>query len=227
MCIIGITLGFNRDGDLFLRRHYCEAIRRAGGSPILLPPLLDPREALRICDGILFTGGGDIDPRGLDRALYADYDEALLASPNAERDGFELPLARLAYERDLPSLGICRGLQIMNAALGGTLIFDLPGHRQTLERHQTSHSVSVSADSRLCTLIGKQAEVNSFHHQTLDRLAPGMKAAAHTTGGAGNIEAAEDPTKRFWLGVQWHPEHLTDEGTKKLFAAFVKAANSR
>lgn len=220
--IIGITTSNNTDGDYFLRRQYCRAILKAGGIPIMLPPVGKPRAALGICDGILLSGGGDITPR---LCGITDYDPVRLVDPFPERDEYELELVQLAYERNVPTLGICRGIQVMSCALGGSLHFDIPGHTQKRSREQPSHSITVADGTLLYKLVGtRELEVNSFHHQSVSACAPCLKVSAVAEDSV--IEAIEAPDKRFWLGVQWHPEHMSTYASSVLFAAFCAAADS-
>ncbi len=186
----------------------------------MLPPVSSPRAALGICDGILFSGGGDITPR---LCGITDYDPARLIDPFPERDEYELELARLAYESDTPTLGICRGLQIMNCALGGSLHFDIRGHTQKRSREQPSHSVSVKRGTLLHRLIGTGGlETNSFHHQSVASCSEKLAVVAVAEDGV--TEALEAPAKRFWLGVQWHPEHMVGYASDVLFAGLCAAA---
>ena len=187
----------------------------------MLPPVGAPRAAVGICDGILFSGGGDIAPR---LCGITDYDPARLIDPFPERDEYELELARLAYERNIPTLGICRGIQIMNCALGGSLHFDIPGHTQKRSREQPSHSVSVAGGTLLHKLLGTNGlEINSFHHQSVAEHAPSLTVSAVAQDGV--IEALEAPNKRFWMGVQWHPEHMEGYASSVLFAGLCAAAS--
>ncbi len=221
--LIGITVGNNSDGDYFLRRKYCTAVLRAGGIPILLPPVGRPAAALGICDGFLLSGGGDIAPRlcGID-----EYDPAFLFEVSPARDEYELELTVLAHSRDVPLLGICRGIQVLNTALGGTLFFDIPGHAQKLARDQPSHTVRITEGSLLKRLIGADTlEVNSFHHQAINKPADKLQITAVAEDGI--IEAAEDKNKRFCLGVQWHPEHMDTREADVLFAALCAAASRK
>lgn len=218
--MIGITVGNNTEGDFFLRRQYCSAILKAGGIPILLPPVGNPESAAGICNGILFTGGGDIAPS---LCGITDYDPAFLFEPSPERDSYELKLARLALARDLPVLAICRGIQILNVAMGGTLKFHIDGHRQKQSREQPSHSLKIAKGSTLARLVGnEELEVNSFHHQSIDRVGDGLTVSAEAEDGI--IEAVEAPGKRFCIGVQWHPEHMKGYAADILFAGLCAAA---
>lgn len=189
----------------------------------MLPPVAKPSSALGICGGILFSGGGDITPR---LCGITDYDPARLVDPFPERDEYELELASLAHKRNVPVLGICRGVQILNSALGGSLHFDISGHTQKRSREQPSHSVSITDGSLLHRLVGSSAlEVNSFHHQAVAKPAKCLNVCALSDDGT--TEGLEAPDKRFFLGVQWHPEHLSDYTSSVLFAAFVAAADGR
>ncbi|MBQ8551873.1 MAG: gamma-glutamyl-gamma-aminobutyrate hydrolase family protein [Clostridia bacterium] len=221
--MIGITTGNNSDGDYFLRRQYCTAILRAGGIPIMLPPVGRPHAALGICDGIMLSGGGDIAPSlcGID-----EYDPMFLFEPSPERDEYELELTKLAYERDIPILGICRGIQVLNTALGGSLYFDIVGHRQRLSREQPSHKIGITKGTYLHRLIGAdELEVNSFHHQAVKTVPPELNVCAASDDGM--IEAVEAPNMRFCLGVQWHPEHMHTREADILFAALCAAADRK
>jgi putative glutamine amidotransferase len=202
-------------------------------------------------DGVLFTGGRDIDPTCYGETALND-----TVQPEPERDAFELPLARQAVSRDVPILAICRGVQVLNVALGGTLWQDLPAqranvlaHRQTEPRDATTHGVQVVAGSLLArTLafgagkaetaeaeaeaVAKAAEIaetatNTFHHQAVRAIAPGLIPTAFAADGT--VEALEAPGKQFVLGVQWHPENLAPARPehRRLFAAFVAAAEQR
>lgn len=217
---IGITAGSGENGDIFLRKQYCEAVVRAGGVPVILPFTADPYRAVKLCDGLIFSGGGDICE---ELCIYDRYLPELIFEPSYERDKFELTLARLAYENDLPTLGICRGMQVMNTALGGSLLFDIPHHRQTTPRDTPSHIATVKPGSYLASLTGiNETGVNSFHHQAVDR--PGKGLTVSSVSEDGITEAVEAQDRRFFIGVQWHPEHLRDNASKKLFAALCRAA---
>ena len=212
-------------------RAYVTAIMEAGGVPLLIPPDLDEpswRTLLPRLDGVLFSGGADI---GLDH--FAGEPHPTI-DVEADRDALELPLLRAAVQADMPTLGICRGLQVMNVALGGTLythILDqLPGALQhdwhDKPRNTLAHPVRVEEGTRLAEVLGSPlVEVNSLHHQGIKDLAPGLKPTAYTSDGL--IEGIELPDRKFALAVQWHPEWMTEhEEMRRLFKAFVEAASS-
>ncbi len=210
---------------------YLEAIRRAGGEPCVLDPEHGPaRDALGQLDGLLFTGGKDIDP-----AFYGQPRHPATELGPRARDEFELELARLAAARDLPHLGLCRGVQVINVAHGGTLVQDIastvPGalaHDVRQTPITIAHDVWVTRGSRLWTILQERlgdddaCAVNSRHHQSVGRVAEGFDVVA--TAPDGVIEAIERPAARFCLGVQWHPENFWRTGEFRcLFEAFVDA----
>jgi putative glutamine amidotransferase len=199
---------------------YVRAVERAGGRPLLVPPSDDGvEETLDALDGIIFSGGSDLDP-----SLYGQETHPETTGVVAERDRGELALLTAALERDMPVLAICRGSQVLNVALGGDLVQHLPevvGH----ERHKHSpgefsdHAVAVEEGTRLGSIVGDEVPVKSHHHQGFGRLGEGLRVAAHADDGA--VEAVEDPSRRFALGVLWHPEAGED---MKLFDALVSEA---
>ena len=188
---------------------YVEAVERAGGRPLLVPPLEDAvSETVAAVHGLLFSGGEDIDPDhyGADR-----HPETTHTHP--ERDRAELALLRAALERDLPVLAVCRGSQVMNVALGGDLVQHLPelvGHED--HRHTPGVFADPDVDSRdgtrLRRIVGERAPVKSHHHQAFGRLGAGLREAARAADGT--VEAVEDPQRRFAIGVLWHPEQGED-----------------
>ena len=211
-------------------RDYEAAVRRAGATP--RPLALDDAtaEALRGVDGLLLTGGDDVDP-----ALYGEPPHTTFDVAEPGRDAFEIDLVRRALDADLPVLAICRGLQVLNVALGGTLIQDIPSEPGRLLLHDTegppttpAHTVTVAPGSCLAALVGPDdvRTVNSRHHQAVRALGRGLIATA--TSPDGLIEGAEVPAARFCVGVQWHPEnfHATGEFSG-LFEGFVAACRSR
>ncbi len=199
---------------------YVRAVARAGGRALLVPPAEDGiEETLDAVDGLILSGGSDLDPD-----LYGQAPHAETTGIVPERDGAELALLRAALERDLPVLAICRGSQVLNVALGGDLVQHLPdlighnGHKESPGKF-SDHEVEIEPGTRLAGLLGARADVKSHHHQGYARLGTGLQAAARD--GDGVIEALEDPTRRFTLGVLWHPEAGED---LRLFEALVAEA---
>lgn len=211
---------------------YITALMQAGGVPVLLPTALTGAAMLTAygrLDGVLLPGGGDIDP-----ARYAASAHPATCEVDVARDQLEIDLTRtLVQANDKPVLGVCRGAQLMNVALGGTLYQDLPTEYPGALAHQTnlqefardhlSHPVEVQAGSRLAGLLGTTTvQVNSRHHQAIRQVAPGLHAVAHAPDGV--IEGLELPTHRFAVAVQWHPENLQAQPEmKRLFEQFVQA----
>lgn len=199
---------------------YVHAIERAGGRPFVVPPSEDSiEETLAVLDGIVFSGGSDLDPAHYGADRHPETDEA-----REVRDRAEMALLRAALERDMPVLAVCRGSQVLNVALGGDLVQHLPdalGH----ERHRhtpgawSDHDVKLEPESRVGGLLGERAPVKSHHHQGYGRIGEGLRE----TGWAddGTVEALEDPSKRFAVGVLWHPEEGEDLA---LFEALVDEA---
>ena len=186
---------------------YVDAIRRAGGVPVVLPPVLGPvPEALDALSGLIFPGGGDINPQH-----YGGDDHDANYGICRERDHFELELARAALERGLPVVCVCRGMQLLNVALGGDLIAHIPDVYGTSVVHRTSdvqaipHPVSIANGSHLERVYGTtSATVQSLHHQAVGRLGDGLQAVAWASDGV--VEAIESSRHEFVVGVQWHPE---------------------
>jgi putative glutamine amidotransferase len=236
--LIGVTTSEMRRGEAAtLRRHgeppqaemalgltYMRAIERAGGVPVVLPPLEAGAMATLLdrLDGVCLSGGPDLDP-----AAYGARAHELLGPTEPSLDRFELELAAAADARGLPLLGVCRGAQALNVARGGTLHQHLDGHRQSELATQPTHAVRLTQRSRAArTLRMCAAEVNSFHHQAVDQLGGNLRASAWAPDGT--IEAIEDPRHPFLLGVQWHAETLIDlPGQLALFQALVTAATWR
>ncbi|MDA8198525.1 MAG: gamma-glutamyl-gamma-aminobutyrate hydrolase family protein [Thermaerobacter sp.] len=227
--IVGITTSHVADSVLpndRLSSSYILAIRDAGGLPVLLPNLGDAA-ALSLLDALVISGGGDFDPASFGQAPSG----AHMAGVSAERDQTELALLRAAPP-DLPILGICRGIQALAVAYGGTLIQDVPTlrpselvHAQEMGRDARTHGVNIEPGSQLAQTLGATAiRVNSFHHQAVDRLPDGFRAVAWADDGL--LEGLELPSRPFCLGVQWHPENLTgnEEHARRLFSAVVQAA---
>lgn len=219
--LIGVTTSELRSGSqATLKRHsepvlpemalgmtYLRAIDRAGGMPVVLPPVgLDAAdELISRLDGICLSGGPDLDPE----AYGAPERHAELGPTEPALDAFELAVARAADARGLPILGVCRGAQALNVARGGTLHQHIPGHRQTESGSTPTHDVRVESRTRLAGLLRRrELGVNSFHHQAVDTPGDHLRVVAHATDGT--IEAIEERGRRFVLGVQWHAEALVD-----------------
>ena len=226
--MIGICTAVERsqfgvwDAEAFLLHHtYIEAVQRAGGAAVMLPPDpdVDADQLLDVLDGLILAGGRDIDPAtyGAERATGTD-------DPRTERDEFELALAQRAMERDIPLLGICRGMQLMNIARGGTLVQSLPEHlhrRSVGTFDGNDHPVRLEESSLAARAAGEVSHGTlSHHHQGIDRVGDGLRV----TGWADEDElpeALEDPELQFALGVQWHPEA---DPESRVIAALVEAA---
>jgi putative glutamine amidotransferase len=236
--LIGVTTSRqpNRKGYpiISVMEAYVRALQRAGAAPVLIPMGL-PQEALQAVlarlDGLLLTGGGDIHPE-----RYGGAPHPQVEAVDAERDETELGIARRVAQSRLPFFGICRGAQVLNVALGGTIyehILDqFPGaldHASPDERPRgfLAHPIRIDEGSRLADIIGSDsAQVNSLHHQAIRQLAPGLRAIAFAPDGV--VEAVELPGHPFGLAVQWHPEWLQDHPPMQdLFRAFVQAAGMK
>ena len=231
--IIGLTGNF-RDSDCTLAEGYYQSILKAGGTPFIIP-CYDDIDALvntlEHLDGIVLTGGADINPLYLGEEPIKE-----LHGINPRRDRQELLLTKLAADRQIPILGICRGIQTMNAAFGGTLLQDIHvqmegtriKHDQNLERSYASHTVSIESNSLLHEVFGADSiAVNSFHHQAVKEAAPGFRVCARATDGV--IEAIESTEYKSMLGVQWHPECFIlrgDECMMPLFHWLIREATS-
>ncbi|GAA2595313.1 gamma-glutamyl-gamma-aminobutyrate hydrolase family protein [Actinomadura fulvescens] len=204
---------------------YVRAVERAGGVPVLVPPMAGLRgldSLVRGLDGLVLAGGGDLDPE-----LYGAERHEATGPPQPQRDRFELALVRVAVEADLPFLAVCRGMQVLNVARGGTLVQHLPeavgheGHAPAVGM-MGSHPVQISANSTIGKILGDAAEVPAYHHQAVSRLGKGLVAVAWATDQV--VEAVELQGHRFGLGVQWHPEEGDD---RRLFEALVAEASGR
>lgn len=230
--VIGITGNFN-EGQLKLLPGYFRSIEAAGGTPVVIPPRRKPDASLislidRI-DGLLLSGGADINP-----ILLGEDPVPALHGINNERDAFELALTRLAYNRQVPMLGICRGIQVLAAALGGTVMQDiatamphstLVKHSQDADRGVATHFVTAEADSVVGRLLGTRFAVNSFHHQAVGEPGPHFRVTARSADGV--VEAIESTDMKSIIGVQWHPECFWPEGDScmmPLFEHFVADA---
>lgn len=240
--LVGVTTSELRPGELStLRRHgeppnpemalgmpYVRALETAGALPVVVPPLgrRDIGRLLGRLDALVLSGGPDLAP-----AAYGAKPHQELGSTEPGLDGFEYAIAREALRLELPILGICRGVQTLNVACGGTLHQHLPdvagdviAHRQTVDGRVPTHPVTILPGSRLAAVLGAtQLSVNSFHHQAVDRLGTGLRACAWAPDGT--IEAIEDPARPFVVAVQWHAETLQCvPGQLALFEEFVSIA---
>jgi putative glutamine amidotransferase len=243
--VIGVTATIKADLEQVSERplgryvradlDYVDAVAQAGGVPAVLPPVAASVETLLSgLDGLLLSGGTDLHP-----SYYGEEPHPELNETIPERDEFEMALLEGALGRRIPVFGICRGLQVINAALGGTLYQDLPsqlggevllGHRQVTPKWEPTHEVAVSAGSQVARILGsREFKVNSYHHQAVKDLASGLVAVAHSPDGV--VEAIEhrDLSERWLVGVQWHAEAMRDNGSehRNLFAAHVAAAERR
>lgn len=230
--VIALTLDYEQPGGYSklpwyaLRENYCAAVVRGGGLPILLPHEPDQVAAyLDKIDGLIVTGGAfDVDP-----ALFGATSRHAAVTTKDRRTQFELAITKAALAADKPVLGICGGQQLLNVALGGTLIQHIPdevpgalAHEQPNPRTEPGHTVRVAPGTLLHRITGAaELSVNSAHHQAVKDVAPGMVVDAIATDGV--IEGIEDPRHRFCLGVQWHPEYAISRGDEAIFAAFVAA----
>ena len=228
--LIGVMPLWDDDKEsVWMLPGYLEGIRQAGGIPVILPFTSENDELeqlAKMCDGFLFTGGHDVSPE-----LYSEkpVDDSVICCK--DRDEMESWYLKYAISSDKPLLGICRGIQFINAALGGTLYQDLPTqHPSGIDHHQKPpydipvHTVSIVKDSPLGKLLDtEQLSVNSYHHQAVKDLSPRLKAMAISTDGL--IEAVFMPEHRFLWAVQWHPEfsYLSDINSQKIFKAFIDA----
>jgi putative glutamine amidotransferase len=225
------TIGVTRCSRL---DDYIASVEQAGGRARVLEVSESPRKLVSELDGVLLTGGGDVDP-----VLYGEDRHATVEDAEPGRDEFEIDLARRAVEADLPMLAICRGAQVLNVAAGGTLVQDIPSAvtselRHTIQepKNAVAHDVRVAPGSRLEQALGPIVDaahtcrVNSRHHQSVARVGNGLTASA--TAPDGVVEAIERADAAFCVGVQWHPENFWRSGEfSPLFEAFVAAARDR
>lgn len=230
--IIGVTLdseqpgGYSKYPWYAVRQNYADAIVAAGGLPVALPHNAAlAGQYLDMIDALVVTGGAfDVDP-----SLYGEGDRHATVTLKENRTQAELALTSGALERNLPVLGICGGEQLLAVALGGTLIQHIPdsidnalAHEQPNPRHEAGHAVSVTPGTLLHRIVGAACmNVNSAHHQAVRT--PGPRAVVNAVAPDGVIEGIEDPTHRFCLGVQWHPEYLIDPGDRRIFDALIAA----
>jgi putative glutamine amidotransferase len=229
--LIGVTTYLERtrfgvwDLDaVVLSREYPDAVVRAGGVPVLLPPIgTGHAELVARLDGLVLSGGADIDPARYGREAHPE-----TTGVRPDRDRYEFDLLAEALRAELPILAVCRGAQLLNSALGGTLHQHLPdrtGHDDHRPRPGVFGGVTVrlAPNSRIGALLGTDAKVRCHHHQALDVLADGLTVVGRADDGT--VEAVESTDGRFLLGVQWHPEH--DPGDDRLIAALVREATRR
>ncbi len=228
--IVGVMPLWDDDKDsIWMLPGYMEGVELAGGLPIVFPFTADEHDLeqlVNVCDGFLFTGGHDVSP-----ALYNEDPLEGLVISCPKRDLMEGIILRKAMERDKSVLGICRGIQFINAFLGGSLYQDLPtqfpsetDHHQTLPYDEPIHDVDIVGGTPLHDCLGvDRLPVNSYHHQAVNRLAPPLTPMAFAPDGL--VEAAYMPDKKFLWAVQWHPEFSfkTDENSRKIFQAFVES----
>jgi len=234
--VVGVTCGSVPEGGrLALDLEYVEALYRAGAVPFVIAPGFPEEglpEVLAFLDGVLLSGGPDVDP-----AHFGEEPLPAMGRIDPGRDGVELPLARLALEAGLPILGICRGAQVLNIAAGGDIYQDLPsqlpgclGHvQQPTPMAYPTHGLAVRDGSLLRAITGTAGfRVNSWHHQAVRKPAPGLTVTA--TAPDGVVEAIEKPGAPFVLGVQFHPESMAKGGSREaglLFEAFVRACSGK
>jgi putative glutamine amidotransferase len=232
-CTVAVTAGIRPDGDtsrVRLAAAYVSALENAGLIPLIVPPLSSDGAAETIIDsvsGLVLTGGEDVDP-----ALYGEKRHKKVRSVNAARDATEAALVNAARHRQTPVFAICRGIQILNVALGGTLVQDIPSqcdttiaHDEDSPRDSRAHDVSIEPGSLIARAVGTDhCTVNSFHHQSVKRVADGMRITARAPDGV--IEGIESTDTDWWvMGVQWHPEEMTESPEpwdRGLFKAFAQ-----
>jgi putative glutamine amidotransferase len=236
-CTVAVTASIRPEGDtsrVRLTAAYVTALENAGLIPLIVPPLSNDRAAAAVLDsvsGLVLTGGEDVDP-----ARYGEVRNEKVRNVNAARDATEAKLVLEAKARGIPVLAICRGIQMLNVALGGTLVQDIASqcktdiaHDEDGPRDSRSHEIVVEPGSLIAKAIGtERATVNSFHHQSVKRVADGMRVTARSPDGI--IEGLESTDEDWWvMAVQWHPEEMTDSpepwdrGLFKAFARQLKA----
>ncbi len=229
--IIGLSpAGDAEKGSYRIASEYFKSLADVRAVPIMLSPTKDEKiieQMLNMCDGILLTGGPDIDP-----ILYGEEKIEKCGEISEERDSFELLLTKMAVEKNKPVLAICRGVQVLNVAFGGSLWQDIPSQIVASVQHRTENEIKAEhivriIDGNFSDVIeftNREFCVNSFHHQSVKRLADGFKIMAISPNDS-VIEGIYHPEKRFVVGVQWHPERMSayDENAKRIFEAFVRS----
>ncbi len=225
---IGITTRSSQAPMIDRLRWYIESVRWAGGEPVILAPDDPARPSLEHLDGLLLSGGGDVHPRWYGQPIAGAEEDSI----DEARDEMELALTRAALAADLPIFAICRGIQLLNVAMGGALVQDLGDRHRTPVGAFKHHLVQLEEGTRLASALGAsgQIHVNTHHHQGIhmDHLAPGLRPVAWALPEAWLIEAVESPGHRFVLGVQWHPERYYEVPAihRNLFRAFMRAADN-
>jgi len=225
-----IAIGQNRKME-----DYLESVRRAGGEPVeVVVGGESPAQILARVDGLMLTGGGDVDPK-----LYGEKPHDTFEAAETGRDEFEIALAKAAVAKGIPMLAICRGMQVLNVAMGGTLYQDIPSqitgalhHAVPQPRAGSAHEVWISKGTRLSALLkdhmedGETCHVNSRHHQSVKDIAKGFEVTANSPDGV--IEAMEKPDAPYCVAVQWHPENFWRTGEfRELFEGLVQAATAK
>ena len=210
----------------FVYTTYVDSIRRAGAVPVVIPPQPEnARDLIDNLDGIVLAGGDDCDP-----SVYGEEKHPTVEPMDPRRQDADLTLAKIARDRGIPTLGICLGVQVMNIAAGGTLIQDIDSHLDTEIEHvsepedRARHDVIIENNTRLASILGtNEINVNSSHHQAINKIGDGLRVTAHAPDGI--VEGLEDPRHPFYVGVQWHPEDMpSEESASKIFRSFVEAA---
>lgn len=231
-CMIGITCGWREsESKHMLSYDYARAVEEAGGIPVLLPAVevAPPESYYERMQGFIFSGGDDLDP-----CHFGEEPQIGLGEITPRRDSFELALAALVLKGNKPALGICRGIQVLAIAAGGTVHQDLKDitslqHRQQAPRWYPTHQVKLAGESRLCSLLGTDClRVNSFHHQSVNQVGQQLSAVGWSNDGLVEALESKDPA-HFLIGVQWHPESsfYYDKYSYKLFKGLVEAGNSQ
>ncbi|MGE5654042.1 MAG: gamma-glutamyl-gamma-aminobutyrate hydrolase family protein [Bacillota bacterium] len=226
--LIGISCSFNsKESQYAMGVTYVESVKKAGGIPVMLTFVEgdDVHELLEHLDGVLFSGGPDMDP-----SFFGEEPHQRLGGISPERDAFEVEACREAMAMGLPILGICRGCQLINVVAGGNLVQDIPAqvpgaikHGQDAPRWHASHTARIRPGTKLASILeSDKISVNSYHHQSVKDVAPNWLVSAVAADGV--IEAIEDPNQPFCLGIQWHPECFYEyTAFDALFRAFVEA----